>query len=95
VPKHKDFGFQRSARPEQPIKAHQINLQRSLIVELSTDSRASVSCFGFAVGTGVRRRIMYVDRQLGNFEPELQQLAMDSRGAPERVLFAHTPDEIT
>ena len=34
-----------------PIKAHQINLQRSLIVELSTDSRASVSCFGFAVGT--------------------------------------------
>jgi hypothetical protein len=37
-----------------PIKAHQTNLQRSLIVELSTDSRASVSCFGFAVGRGLQ-----------------------------------------
>jgi hypothetical protein len=35
------------------------------------------------------------DRRLRNFEPELQQLAMDSRSAPQRVLFAHTPDEIT
>jgi len=35
------------------------------------------------------------DHRLGNFEPELQQLAMDSRGAPQWVLFAHTPDEIT
>jgi hypothetical protein len=36
-----------------PIKAHQINLckDRSSI-GLSTDSRASVSCFGFAVGIG-------------------------------------------
>jgi hypothetical protein len=35
-----------------PIKTHQNNLQRSLIDRLSTDSRVSVSCFGFAVGTG-------------------------------------------
>ena len=54
VPKHKDFGFQRSARPEQPDQGAPEHLQTSLIVELSTDSRASVSCFGFAVGRGLQ-----------------------------------------
>src|ERR1700716_2847744 len=32
------------------------NNRLSGVVELSTDSRASVSCFGFAVGTGHRSR---------------------------------------
>jgi hypothetical protein len=31
VPKHKDFGFQRSARPEQPDQGAPDHLQRSLI----------------------------------------------------------------
>ena len=31
IPQQNDFGPQRSLRPEQPITAHQINLQKSLI----------------------------------------------------------------
>jgi hypothetical protein len=32
--------------------------------------------------------------RLGDFKPELQQLSMDSRCAPQRVFLAHPPDEI-
>jgi hypothetical protein len=30
-----------------------------------------------------------------DLEPELQQFTMDARGAPQGVLLAHPPDEIT
>jgi hypothetical protein len=41
------------------IKAHQINLQMSLIkTEGSTDSHASVSRFGFAIGTALPKAIL-------------------------------------
>src|SRR5262245_12732054 len=32
-------------------------------------------------------------RRLGDFEPKLQQFAMDAWGAPQRVLLAHPSDE--
>jgi hypothetical protein len=31
MPKHQDFGYQRTRGRNSPMKAHQINLQRSLI----------------------------------------------------------------
>ena len=45
-----------------PIKAHQTNLQRSLIVELSTDPRVLVSCFGCAVGNVLKGRQDFVPK---------------------------------
>jgi hypothetical protein len=51
--KHEDFGLQRRSRPDQPVKASQISLQRSLITgQASADSLAFAKCFRFAVGTG-------------------------------------------
>jgi hypothetical protein len=47
--KDKDLGLKRSLNP---IKAQQINPQRSLTERVSADSRPQVSRFGFAVGTG-------------------------------------------
>src|SRR6266481_9747439 len=35
------------------------------------------------------------DRRLGDLEPKLQQFAMNSRSAPQWILLAHPPDEIT
>ena len=34
------------------------------------------------------------DRRLGEFEPKLKQFAADARGAPQRVLLTHPPDQI-
>ena len=42
MPRHGDFGFQRSTRSEQLIKMYQTNLQRSLI-DRTIDRFASVS----------------------------------------------------
>jgi hypothetical protein len=54
VPKHKNFGFQRGARPEQPNQgAPDQPAKIAPSMELSTDSRGTVSCFWFAVGTGM------------------------------------------
>jgi hypothetical protein len=51
--KDKVFGFQRGPRSEQPIRAHQINLQKSLI-DRTINRFANISqLFGFAVGTPV------------------------------------------
>ena len=52
MPKYEDFGFQRSPRPKQPDQgAPDQSAKIAHRWGLSTDSRASVSCFGFAVGT--------------------------------------------
>ena len=34
------------------------------------------------------------DGRLRDVEAKLEELAVDARGAPQRVLFAHLPDEI-
>src|SRR4029450_2858827 len=66
--------------------------QRSIAAIASAWLRRNVlQCWMAVLASDHVRR----NRRLGNFEPELQQLAMDSRGAPQWVLSAHTPDEIT
>src|SRR5450759_1121075 len=49
---------------------------------------------------GLRRRVanshhVFRDRRLGDFEPELEQFAVDTRRAPKRILHAHPLDQIT
>jgi len=49
---------------------------------------------------GLRRRFptshhVFGDCRLGNFEPEHQELAMNSGRAPQRILSTHPLDEIT
>src|SRR3974390_2438574 len=34
------------------------------------------------------------DRRLSDFEAKLEEFAVDARGAPQRVVFAHLPDEL-
>jgi hypothetical protein len=34
------------------------------------------------------------DRRLSEFEAKFEEFAVDARGAPQRVVFAHLPDEI-
>jgi hypothetical protein len=76
--KDKDLGLQRSRGRNGPIKAHQINLQRSLIGErVSADSRRPVSRFGFAVGTADHR---CVTASCGSARPLLPQ-----RGTPHKA----------
>jgi hypothetical protein len=55
VPKHKDFGFQRNARRNSPIKAHQINLQRSLI-DGTIDRFAGISQLFLVCGRDTERQ---------------------------------------
>ena len=44
---------------------------------------------------GPRRRGMYTATvELGNIDPEFQQLAMNAGRAPERVIAAHCPNQI-
>src|SRR5262245_34571509 len=37
---------------------------------------------------------VFGDGRLCDFEAKLEQLAMDTRRTPQRVLFAHLPDQI-
>jgi len=53
MPEHKDFGFQRGSRPEQPDQgAPNQPAKIAHRSRLSPDSPGSASCLGFAVGTG-------------------------------------------
>ena len=70
--KHKDFGFQRSPDRNSPIKAHQINLQRSLI-EGTIDRFAGVSQLFWVCG-----RASYEPAILPEFPTT--QLAISSLG---------------
>ena len=61
-----------------PIKAHQTNLQRSLIVELSTDPRVLVSCFGCAVGNVLKGRQDFVPKaDLSDFDTDEGRRALE------------------
>ena len=64
MPKNQDFGFQCGPRPEQsdqdaPHQSAEIRHQK----QISTDSRALVSRFRFAVGTTVPECALAVTRQ--------------------------------
>src|SRR5262249_55507683 len=53
MPEHKDFGFQRGSRPEQPDQgAPNQPAKIAHRSRLSPESPGSASCLGFAVGTG-------------------------------------------
>ena len=42
---------------------------------------------------GRRLAILLGDRRLRDLDPELEQLAMDARCAPQWILHTHTPDQ--
>jgi hypothetical protein len=86
VSENKDFGFQRSPRPEQSDQGapdQPANVAHR--TEVSTDSRAPVSHFGFTVGTGLTGRRAFA---LGDdtLEAELAGMLKDCRAIVFDVL---------
>jgi len=48
-----------------------------------------------SLGAGARPVHPIRDAGLSDLQAELEQLAMDARGAPERIVNAHPPDQRT